>query len=307
MLRSLLLWASENPVLAERLPRLRFVQRATRRFMPGETPEAAMSEALRLQKSRLSTIFTLLGESINEPKEAVDVVEHYQAVLKELDRRDLDVEISVKLTQLGVDLGRDLAAANLEAILGLAQELNRFVWIDIESSGYVDVTLDIYKAARARYENTGVCLQAYLYRTAEDLEGLLPLKPAIRLVKGAYAEPADVAFPKKKDVDRNFLELSLRLLDVVADGGVRAGFGTHDSALVERVKQEAAKRGIPRGEVEFQMLYGINTKQQEELAGEGYKVEALISYGSAWFPWYMRRLAERPANLWFVIRKMVWR
>ncbi len=266
-----------------------------------------MSEALRLQKSRLSTIFTLLGESINEPKEAVDVVEHYQAVLKELDRRDLDVEISVKLTQLGVDLGRDLAAANLEAILGLAQELNRFVWIDIESSGYVDVTLDIYKAARARYENTGVCLQAYLYRTAEDLEGLLPLKPAIRLVKGAYAEPADVAFPKKKDVDRNFLELSLRLLDVVADGGVRAGFGTHDSALVERVKQEAAKRGIPRGEVEFQMLYGINTKQQEELAGEGYKVEALISYGSAWFPWYMRRLAERPANLWFVIRKMVWR
>ena len=306
MLRGLLLWASENPLLAERLPRLRFVQRATRRFMPGETPDAAMTEALRLQKSRMSTVFTLLGESINEPGEAVEVVEHYQGVLKELDRRDLDVEISVKLTQLGVDLGRDLAAANLEAILGLAQDLDRFVWIDIEASDYVDITLDIYKAARSRYENTGLCLQAYLYRTAEDVEGLLPLKPAIRLVKGAYAEPADVAFPKKRDVDKNFLQLSLRLLDVVAEGGVRAAFATHDGTLIEKIKQEAATRGIPRGEVEFQMLYGINTREQEQLASEGYKVEALISYGSAWFPWYMRRLAERPANLWFVIRKIVW-
>ncbi len=307
MLRGLLLWASENPVLAERLPRFGFVQRAVRRFMPGEDPEAAMTEALRIQKSRMSTIFTLLGENINEPSEAVAVVEHYQGVLKELDRRDLDVEISVKLTQLGVDLGRDLAAANLDAILGLAQELDRFVWVDIEASSYVDVTLDIYKAARARYENTGLCLQAYLYRTAEDLEGLLPLQPAIRLVKGAYAEPAEVAFPKKKDVDKNFLELALRLLDVVAEGGVRAAFGTHDGTLVERIKGEAAARGIARGEVEFQMLFGINTPEQELLASEGYRVEALISYGAAWFPWYMRRLAERPANLWFVIRKMVWR
>ena len=307
MLRRLLLWASENPFLAERLPRFRFVQRATRRFMPGETPEAAMTEALRLQKSRMSTVFTLLGESITEPKEAVEVVEHYQAVLKELDRRDLDVEISVKLTQLGVDLGPDLATANLEAILGLARELKRFVWIDIEASSYVDITLDIYKRARARYENTGLCLQAYLYRTAGDLEDLLPLKPAIRLVKGAYAEPAEVAFPKKKDVDKNYLDLSLRLLDVVAAGGVRAAFATHDGTLIERIKEEATTRGIPRGEVEFQMLYGINTREQDQLAGEGYKMQALISYGSAWFPWYMRRLAERPANLWFVIRKMAWR
>ena len=307
MLRGPLLWASENPFLAERLPRLGFVQRATRRFMPGETPEAAMTEALRLQKSRMSTVLTLLGESINEPEDAVNVVEHYQGVLKELDRRDLNVEISVKLTQLGVDLGLDLAAANLEAILGLARELNRFVWIDIEASSYVDVTLDIYKSVRDRYEDTGLCLQAYLYRTAEDLEALLPLEPAIRLVKGAYAESADVAFPKKRDVDKNYLKLSLRLLDAVAEGRTRAAFATHDGTLVDRIKQEASARGISRGEVEFQMLYGINTREQEKLAGEGYKMEALISYGSAWFPWYMRRLAERPANLWFVIRKMVWR
>ncbi len=307
MLRGLLLWGSKNRFLAERLPRFRFVQRAVRRFMPGETPEAAMTEALRLQKSRMSTLFTFLGENIAEPREALEVVEHYQEVLNELDRRDLDVEISLKLTQLGVDLGRDFAAANLEAILSLAEELNRFVWIDIEASRYVDVTLDIYKGARARYENTGLCLQAYLYRTAEDLEELLPLQPAIRLVKGAYAEPADVAFPRKRDVDKNYLELSRRLLDVVANGGVRAAFATHDRTLVEKIQQEAAARGIPRGEVEFQMLYGINPSEQERLAGEGYKVEALIAYGSAWFPWYMRRLAERPANLWFVVQTVVWR
>lgn len=307
MLRRILLWASENPTLARRLPRLRFVQRAVRRFMPGETPEAAMTEALRLQKSGMSTVFTLLGENITEPREAVEVVEHYQQVLKQLDRRDLDVEISVKLTQLGVDLGQDLALANLEAILALAAELNRFVWIDIEASGYVDVTLEIYKVARARYENTGLCLQAYLYRTAEDLEDLLPLRPAIRLVKGAYAEPDDVAFPKKSDVDRNYLELSVRLLEVLSDGGVRPAFATHDGVLIEKIQGEAAARGIPRGEVEFQMLYGINVPEQERLSREGFKVQALISYGSAWFPWYMRRLAERPANLWFVVRKMVWR
>ena len=306
MLREALLWASENPFLAERLPRYPFVQRAVRRFMPGETPEAAMKAADRLQKSRMSTVFTLLGENIAEPEEAVDVVQHYHAVLEELDRRDLDVEISVKLTQLGVDLGRDLAAANLDAILSVAERLNRFVWIDIEASGYVDVTLDIYKAALARFPNTGLCLQSYLYRTAEDLGQLLPLKPAIRLVKGAYAEPADVAFPRKRDVDSNYLELSRRLLDVVAKGGVRAAFATHDEALVHKIKKEAATRGIARGEVEFQMLYGIGTSEQVRLAGEGYKVEVLISYGSAWFPWYVRRLAERPANLWFVVRKMVW-
>ena len=307
MLRGLLLWSSENAFLAQRLPRFRFVQRAVRRFMPGETPEAAMTVAFRLQKSRMGTLFTLLGENVTEPREAVEVVKHYQEVLRGLDRRELDVEISVKLTQLGVDLGRDLAAANLETILSLADELNRFVWIDMEASGYVDVTLDLYKTARARYENTGLCLQAYLYRTAEDLEGLLPLRPAIRLVKGAYAEPDDVAFPKKKDVDKNYLTLALRLLDVVGDGGVRAAFGTHDGTLLEKIQQAAAARGIPRGQLEFQMLYGINTAEQERLAGEGYKMQALISYGSAWFPWYMRRLAERPANLWFVVRKMVQR
>lgn len=307
MLRALLLWGSNNPFLAQRLPRFRFVQRAVRRFMPGETAEHAIVEAHRLQQSHMTSVFTLLGEMVEEPNEALDVVEHYRGVLAELDRRDLNAEISVKLTQLGVDLGRDVAAANLESILSLAQELNRFVWIDMEASDYLDVTLDIYTSMRRRYERTGLCLQAYLYRTAEDLEELLGLRPAIRLVKGAYAEPANLAFPKKEDVDRNFLSLSLRLLDGVAEGGVRAAFATHDGALVERIRQEATARRIPCGEVEFQMLYGINAREQKQLADDGYRMGVLVSYGTAWFPWYMRRLAERPANLWFVVRKMVWR
>jgi proline dehydrogenase len=225
--------------------------------------------------------------------------------LEEIADRELEAEISVKLTQLGIDIGPDVAAANLESILATAEEGGQFVWVDVESSGYVDRTLDLYRDARSRHMNTGICLQAYLYRTAADLAALLPIDPSIRLVKGAYAEPAEVAFPRKKDVDRNYVELAKTLLDEVRRGGVRAAFATHDERLIRGIEEEAAERGIARGDLEFQMLYGIGTAQQKELAAEGYKVEVLISYGTAWFPWYMRRLAERPANLWFVMRKMV--
>ena len=305
MLRKLLLWGSESVFLTEHVAHLAFVQRAVRRFMPGETSEAAFEEAVRLSASRITSVLALLGENVTEADEAADVARHYQAVLEEIADRELEAEISVKLTQLGIDIGPDVAAANLESILATAEEGGQFVWVDVESSGYVDRTLDLYRAARSRHMNTGICLQAYLYRTAADLAALLPIDPSIRLVKGAYAEPAEVAFPRKKDVDRNYVELAKTLLDEVRRGGVRAAFATHDERLIRGIEEEAAERGIARGDLEFQMLYGIGTVQQKELAAEGYKVEVLISYGTAWFPWYMRRLAERPANLWFVMRKMV--
>ena len=291
--------------MTEHVAHLAFVQRAVRRFMPGETSEAAFEEAVRLSASRITSVLALLGENVTEADEAADVARHYQAVLEEIADRELEAEISVKLTQLGIDIGPDVAAANLESILATAEEGGQFVWVDVESSGYVDRTLDLYRAARSRHMNTGICLQAYLYRTAADLAALLPIDPSIRLVKGAYAEPAEVAFPRKKDVDRNYVELAKTLLDEVRRGGVRAAFATHDERLIRGIEEEAAERGIARGDLEFQMLYGIGTVQQKELAAEGYKVEVLISYGTAWFPWYMRRLAERPANLWFVMRKMV--
>jgi proline dehydrogenase len=163
----------------------------------------------------------------------------------------------------------------------------------------------MYRAARSRHSNTGVCLQAYLYRTAGDLAALLPIAPSIRLVKGAYAEPGEVAFPCKKDVDRNYFEVAKTLLEEVLRGGVRVAFATHDEQLIRRIEEEATQCGIARGDLEFQMLFRIGTAEQEELAAKGYRVEVLISYGTAWLPWYMRRLAERPANLWFVMRKVV--
>ena len=305
MLRKLLLWGSESTFFSNRVARLAFVRRAVRRFMPGETSEAAIVEAVRLSALRITSLLSLLGENVTEVDEAADVTRHYQAVLEEIAGRDLDAEISVKPTQLGIDIGRDVAAGNLEGILTTAEEHGQFVWIDMEGSGYVDRTLDLYRAARSRHMNTGLCLQAYLYRTAEDLGALLPINPSIRLVKGAYAEPQQVAFPRKKDVDENYLQLAQTLLDEVCRGGVRAAFATHDEGLILKIEEEASQRGITLGDLEFQMLYGIGTAKQKELAAQGYKVEVLISYGTAWFPWYMRRLAERPANLWFVMRKMV--
>ena len=305
MLRKLLLWASENHFLAQRLARLAFVHRAVRRFMPGETSEEAIEEAAALHTLRITSVLTLLGEKVEDVDEAADVSQHYRDVLERVDERELDVEISVKPTQLGIDVGPGIAEVNLEGILATAQERGRFVWIDMESSDYVDRTLDLYRFARSRHENTGICLQAYLYRTAGDLAALLPGRPAIRLVKGAYAESAEMAFPEKKAVDRNYLVLARTLLDEVQRGGVRAAFATHDTGLFGTIEEEAAARGIARGDLEIQMLYGIGTSKQKEYAAKGYKVEVLISYGTAWFPWYMRRLAERPANLWFVLKKMV--
>jgi len=305
MLRKLLLWGSENAFLAERLASLAFVHRAVRRFMPGETSEAAVEEAAKLSASRITSMLTLLGEKVTEADEASEVAQHYQTVLEVVVGRELDAEISVKPTQLGIDIGNEVAAANLETILATAEEHGQFVWIDMESSGYVDRTLALYRAVRPRYVNTGICLQAYLYRTAGDLAALVSINPAIRLVKGAYAEPPEVSFPRKKDVDRNYLELARTLLDQVQRGGVRAAFATHDECLFRTIEGEAAERGIARGDLEVQMLYGIGTARQAEMAAKGYKVEVLISYGTAWFPWYMRRLAERPANLWFVMKNVV--
>lgn len=264
-----------------------------------------MREGARLEEFHIGSVLSLLGEKVTESVD--EVVEHYKGVLEEIDRRDLDMEISVKLTQLGVDINEEVAVSNLESIVSKAEELGRFVWIDIENSDYVDVTLDLYRQVRAQYRETGICLQSYLYRTAEDLGSLLPLDPAIRLVKGAYAEGPDVAFPDKRDVDLNYLALAEQLLDEVSVGRARAAFATHDTQIISKIEQAAFARGMSRDQVEFQMLYGIETANQKRLAENGYRMKVLISYGSAWFPWYMRRLAERPANLWFVLRKVVFR
>lgn len=300
MLRQSLLWASRNRWLSRRLPRTRFIRRAVRRFMPGEEPEAALEEAERLRRQGLSSLLTLLGENVTTEEEADAVARHYLDLLAQVRERGLDAQLSVKPTQLGLDVGRDVALERLRAIAARAAELDNAVWVDMEGSQYTDATLEIYRRVRREHDNVGVCLQAYLYRTEEDLDSLLPLHPSIRLVKGAYAEPREIAFPRKAQVDGAFLRLARRLLEDA--GRAWPAFGTHDDRMIQGVQAEARARNLPSSAYEFEMLYGIGRERQLGLAGEGYSMRVLISYGSSWFPWYMRRLAERPANLWFVAK-----
>jgi proline dehydrogenase len=304
VLRALLLAGSQNRWLRERAPRYRFVRRTVERFIPGETLEAALQAGLILQHQGIGTVFTYLGENVTDPREAEAVAAHYVEVLTRIRDWPQPAEISVKLTQLGLDVDPELCSANLWRLLKAAAP-HQTVWIDMESSPYVDTTLEIYRRARAAYPNVGVCLQAYLRRTERDLLSLLPLGPAIRLVKGAYREPPELAFPRKRDVDANFFALARRLLSEEARrNGVRAAMATHDRRLIRRIAEFAAASGIPPAETEFQMLYGIQRDEQRRLAREGYRMLVLISYGSFWFPWFMRRLAERPANLFFLVRHL---
>ncbi|HSW30260.1 MAG TPA: proline dehydrogenase family protein [Longimicrobiales bacterium] len=305
MLRTALLWASKNPFLANRLPTYGCVRRATARFMPGETLEDALREAARLKGEGVPTTFTLLGENVTTPAEADAVADHYLAVLEAVRARGLDTEVSVKPTQLGLDLGPTEARRRLERIVR-ACDPGSLVWVDMESSAYVDPTLELFRAVREDHENAGLCLQSYLYRTEKDLESLLPLRPAIRLVKGAYKEPPGIAFPKKSDVDRNFVRLAGTLLRARLEGrGGRPVVGTHDPRMIAEAGRLAHELGLAKDAWEVAMLYGIKTAEQERLVRTGHSVRVLVAYGTHWFPWYMRRLAERPANVWFVVKQLV--
>lgn len=304
VMRSVFLAASQSVWLRERATRYRFVERSVARFMPGETVDEALPVAAELMQQRIGTVFTRLGENVTDASEASEVTQHYLDVLAKVRGPGLDTELSVKPTQLGLDLNANLCYANLKQIIQ-KEDLQRVVWIDMESSAYVDPTLALYRRAKAEFPNVGVCLQAYLFRTAKDLESLLPLGPAIRLVKGAYQEPPDRAYPKKSDVDENYFALAKMLLsDAARRSGTRAAFATHDRALVQRVIEYANAQNLGKTAYEFQMLYGIQRAEQLRLARDGWRMMVLVSYGSYWFPWYMRRLAERPANAWFVLRNI---
>ena len=256
MLRQALLWASTNPFLAERRPRYGFVKRATRRFMPGEELDDALRAAANLGEAKIASTLTLLGESHRSEPEADEVAAHYRATLAAVAKSGLDAEISVKPTQLGLDFGLDRTR---ERIAGLVRATESVVWIDMESSKYVDRTLEIFRSLRAERANVGVCLQAYLRRTEADLDALLPLDPSIRIVKGAYQEPADVAFPKKSDVDRAFVRLTSRLLRARAQGrSGRPVIATHDPRMIGEANRLALELGLGKASFEYALLYGIS-------------------------------------------------
>ena len=304
VMKKMLLWGSEYQWLNDHVPNYNFVKRAVKRFMPGEKLEDALSEAHIFNTSKIPTVFTYLGENITDLNEAESVTKHYLEVLDKINEWNLPTEISLKLTQIGMDLSIKQTYENFKSITQKARDQKNIVWIDMEGSAYTDLTIDFYKQIKAECENVGLCLQAYLYRTDSDISNLLELNRQIRLVKGAYKEPPAIAFKRKKEVDQNYFELAKTLLKIGQQSGARPAFATHDVKLIAKIENFGKTMNLSREELEFQMLYGIKTTEQTRLAKEGYRLAVLIAYGDAWFPWYMRRLAERPANLTFVLRNL---
>ena len=302
--RAMLLAASRNRWLRDHASHYGFVKRSVSRFMPGERLEDAIAAAHELNKQNIESVLTHLGENVSDGLEADQVTAHYLLVLEKLRLEQLQTEISVKLTQLGLDLSPELCERNLRRLFA-AEDRTKTLWIDMEASGYVDATIKIYRKLLGDYPNAGLCLQAYLHRTAPDIETLLAMKPSIRLVKGAYAESPRIAIQDKRAIDANYYALAQTLLRAQTNGTVcRATFATHDPKLIQRITDFAAAEAISRSEVEVQMLYGIQKMEQLRLASGGWRSGVLIAYGEYWYAWFLRRLAERPANVWLLLRNL---
>ena len=307
VMRKVLLAMSTSPFLREQATRRTFVRKSVSAFMPGEKVEDALGAATSLAPQRINTILTRLGEGVTRLDEAERVTQHYLDVLDKVKAAGLDAQISVKPTQLGLDLDPEQCQRNLDRICEKAARLHNVpVWIDMENSPYVDPTLKLFRASKAKYPGVGIAIQAYLYRSAQDIESLIPLGPAVRMVKGAYLEPPEVAYPKKADVDENFYTLCCRLMAADAQkSGTLLHIATHDVALADRLLAFIDQHKVPVSAYEFAMLYGIQRPLQARLVEAGAPLRVLIAYGPHWFPWYMRRLAEWPANLAFVLKNLV--
>ena len=272
------------------------------RFVAGETLDECVAVLRALNDAGLAANTTLLGEAIPDPEGAAAVTEDYERILERLVAENLEANVALKLTHLGLSFDEEVAYENVEQLVAKAATLGTFIRIDMEQSDYVEVTLRIYERLRdAGYESVGTVLQSYLYRTADDLERLLPRRPNLRIVKGAYLEPETIAFPEKSDVDRAYLELVQRGLR----GGAYIAVATHDETLIRRVQAFAARESVSRDRFEFQMLYGVRPALQRSIAAEGYKVLVATPFGPDWYPYLMRRLAERPANLGFFLKNLL--
>jgi proline dehydrogenase len=272
------------------------------RFVAGETLDQCVAVLRRLNDAGLAANTTLLGEAIPDERGAAAVTDEYERILERLVAEKLNANVALKLTHLGLSFDEEVAYANVERLVAKAETLGTFVRIDMEQSDYVDATLRIYERLRdSGHSAVGTVLQSYLYRTPADLERLLPREPNLRIVKGAYLEPDSVAYPDKRDVDRAFLELVQRGLL----GGAYIAVATHDERLIRDVQAFAAREDVPRDRFEFQMLYGVRPALQRTVAREGYKVLVATPFGPDWYPYLMRRLAERPANLGFFLRNLV--
>ena len=272
------------------------------RFVAGETLDSCVAVLRKLNDAGLYANTTLLGEAIPDADGAAQVAAEYETIIERLVAEKLKANVALKLTHLGLAFDEDLAYANVERLAARAGELDTFLRIDMEQSEYTEVTLRIYERLRdAGHDDVGTVLQSYLYRTAADLDRLLPRVPNLRIVKGAYLEPESIAYPDKADVDRVYLELVERGLR----GGAYIAVATHDETIIRKVQAFTTRDGIPRDRFEFQMLYGVRPGLQRSVAAEGYKVLVASPFGPDWYPYLMRRLAERPANLGFFLKNLV--
>jgi proline dehydrogenase len=292
----MILAASTNPVV-RRVADRSGMRLGGARFVAGETVDQAVPVLRSLNQQGLSTNTTLLGEHVADPSATLHVVQSYERLLRRIGSEHLDTNVSLKLTHLGLDHGEELAYSNVERIVRLAAGLSNFVRIDMEESRWVDATLRIYRRLRqAGYDNLGTVLQSCLYRTEADLDSLLDLEPRLRIVKGAYLEPKSVAYPAKTDVDRAYA----RLVETMLDCCPHVAVATHDENLIEHTIALASQRGLDRDRFQFQMLFGVRPQLQLDLARRGHSVLVAAPFGPNWYPYLMRRLAERPANLLFV-------
>lgn len=298
--RAALLYLSRFHNLKFFFSRFPGVRAVTRRFIAGENIDDAIKEILELNKLGVTATFDHLGESTASKAEAEADVREYLRALDRIEATGVDSNVSVKLTQLGLDIDPDYCLENTARIVEAAKRHDNFVRIDMEDSSKTDATLRIFKELYRAFGNVGIVLQAYLYRTEKDLDEVLSMGARVRLCKGAYQEPETVAFPEKADVDANYVRLMKKLLK----SGVYHGIATHDLRMIRATKEFAAQEGIVKDLFEFQMLYGVRRDLMLNLAKEGYRVRAYVPYGEFWYPYFMRRLAERPANVWFIVKNL---
>ncbi len=298
--RTALLYLSQQHKLKDLFIKVPGFRQVTRRFIAGENIEAAIVTIKELNKIGITATFDHLGESTTNKAEAEADVREYLHLLNRINETGVDSNASVKLTQLGLDIDEAYCLENTRMIVAEANRLGNFVRIDMEDSSKTDATLRIFKQLFKEFGNVGIVLQAYLYRTEKDLDEVLAMGARIRLCKGAYNEPAEVAFPEKSDVDANFVKLAQKLLA----SGIYHGIATHDLRMIRAVQEFAAREGIAKDKYEFQMLYGVRRDLMVQLAQEGYRIRTYVPYGEFWYPYFMRRLAERPANVWFIVKSL---
>lgn len=298
VMRDAFLALSTNPAAHKAVIGFPLSRKMTRRFVAGETLDEAIEAVRGVNEAGMRGVFDFLGEAVTSAEESHHARDEYLRILDAIEAHKLDAYASLKPTQMGLKIGHEVALENISVIAGRAREVGTSIRVEMEDSSFTQATLDLFKELRAEFSNVGTVIQSCLYRSETDMAELLALSANVRLVKGAYKEPPTVAFPAKKDVDANYIKLA----EMYLGGGGEAflALATHDSKIIERAKEFIGNHAVPHTRFEFQMLYGIRSELQKKLHAEGYPMRIYVPYGSMWYPYFMRRLAERPANVFFL-------